>query len=781
MTLDPNAVLAKVRAAFDVEAQNETKHASKLMARLYAAMEKAYPAGHDRQSRDHQISVPLARILFLMFGDDTDMWRQDLFRDFIHEHTAPDGSDIGAQLTALFDYLDTPPGKRTAVAGEFDGFRYVNGGIFRERLALPVINAEFRSVVLEACDRDWAAISPAIFGSMFQSVRDAKTRRELGEHYTSEENILKTLNPLFLDELRAEFEHIKTLGKYEADRLRKLRDRLGRIRYMDPACGCGNFIIVAYRELRDLELAIMERLQQITGDGAMLLANVGLKVTLDHFYGIEIDEWPARIAETAMFLIDRQCDLKLTASLGWAPDRLPIQEQPTIKVGNATRMDWSEILPPSPEVVVAGNPPFLGPHSRTKEQLKDLQDVWGTRDLGRLDYVTAWHRKAIGYFQHVPEARFSLVSTSSIVQGDQVARLFPTIFAAGWRLRFAHQTFAWTSEAVGAAAVHCVIIGFEKGGSATPILYEYENIKGKPTPVPVPNINAYLVAGADVIVTSRSEPLSPELAKVVLGSMAKDGGHLIVEPDDYQRFAADPVAAKYLRPFVGSRELIHGEERWCLWLTDMDPAEPSRSRLLADRIAAVRSFRLEAKAESTNAFASIPHLFTQRAAQQTPFVCIPRVSSENRLCLPCKRLDASVIASDLNYQVQDPDGFQFAILSSTMLLTWQKTIGGRLESRLRFAVRTVWNNFPLPDVPDPIRSQIIAGGRAVLDARAKHSDRSLAQLYDPHRLEPELVSAHDELDRVIDQVFGISELAPSIALRQEALFAQYKELTTRLS
>jgi hypothetical protein len=481
VTLDSNTVLAKVRQAFDVEAHNETKHASKLMARLYTAMERAYPATTPRPVRDHEISVTLARVLFLLFGDDTDMWQPDLFSDFIRDHTAQDGSDIGAQLTALFDYLDTPDQQRGLPRSGLDGFRYVNGRIFTERVILPVLNAEFRAAVLQASDRDWATISPAIFGSMFQSVRDDETRRQLGEHYTSEENILKTLNPLFLDELRAEFEHIRTLGKYEADRLRKLREKLGRIQFMDPACGCGNFIIVAYRELRDLELAIMERLQEITGDNPMLLANVGLSVSLDHFYGIEIDEWPARIAETAMFLVDRQCDLKLTASLGYAPDRLPIQEQATIVVDNALRLDWATVCPPQRQVMVAGNPPFLGPHTRTKEQLVDLQSVWGTKDLGRLDYVTGWHRKCVDYFTGQDDGRFALVSTSSVAQGDQATRLFPYIFNNGWRLRFAHQTFAWTSEATGAAAVHCVITGFDKVEKPAPVLFKYTRLQGATT------------------------------------------------------------------------------------------------------------------------------------------------------------------------------------------------------------------------------------------------------------------------------------------------------------
>lgn len=773
--LDSNAVLAKVRQAFDVEATNETKHASKLMARLYAAMEKAYPATTPRAERDHEISVTLARVLFLMFGDDTDMWAPDLFSTFIRDHTAADGSDIGAQLTDLFTFLDTPEDQRITPPSSLDGFRYVNGRIFSERVVLPVLNAEFRTAVLEACDRDWASISPAIFGSMFQSVRDAETRRQLGEHYTSEENILKTLNPLFLDELRAEFAHVRTLGKYEADRLRKLREKLGAIRFMDPACGCGNFIIVAYRELRDLELAIMERLQEITGDNPMLLANVGLKVTLDHFYGIEIDEWPARIAETAMFLVDRQCDLKLTASLGLAPDRLPIQEQATIVVGNALRLDWAAVCPAQGEVVIAGNPPFLGPHTRSKEQLEDLQTVWRTKDLGRLDYVTGWHRKCVDYFAETDDGRFALVSTSSVAQGDQATRLFPYIFANGWRLRFAHQTFPWTSEAVGAAAVHCVITGFDKRDKPAPVLFEYPDFRGAPRSVTARHINAYLVDGPTIAVTPRPTPLAPDLAKVVLGSMAKDGGYLTVDPGDYEQFQADPIAAKYLRPYIGSRELLHGEERWCLWLEDAPPEDLSRSALLQGRVASVRAFRLDAKAPSTNAFASIPHLFTQRAAQRTAFVCIPRVSSENRLYLPCDHLGPDVIASDANYQVQDPDGLQFAILSSAMLLTWQKTIGGRLKSDIRFAVRTVWNNFPLPELTAEQRARLIAAGKGVLAARAQHPDRSLAQHYNPKGMDPELSAAHQELDRQVDALFGAG-LNPAEGERQQALFDTYLSL-----
>ena len=780
VTLDSNAVLAKVRQAFDVEAQNETKHASKLMARLYTAMEKAYPAGIDEKARDHEISVTLARILFLMFGDDTDMWPENLFQDFILDHTDPDGSDIGAQLTALFAYLDTRPEDRANAPAAFDGFRYVNGGIFKERLRLPEINAEFRSAVLDACDRDWKTISPAIFGSMFQSVRDAKTRRELGEHYTSEANILKTLNPLFLDELRAEFEHVKTLGKYEADRLRKLRDKLGRIRYMDPACGCGNFIIVAYRELRDLELAIMERLQQITGDQAMLMANVGLKVTLDHFYGIEIDEWPARIAETAMFLIDRQCDLKLTASLGWAPDRLPIQEQATIVVGNALKLDWSAVCPPTENTVVAGNPPFLGDHTRTGEQLAELHAAWGgNKVLSRMDYVTGWHARALQYFNR-HDGLWAFVTTNSITQGDQVHRLFSEIFNAGWRIKFAHRTFAWTSEASNAAAVHCVIVGFTKAATGRPRLFDYEDWRAEPRELQVAAINAYLVDGPNVLTDKRTTPISSVLPKVDYGSKPSDGGHLIVEPEQIEAIRRDPVAMKYLRPYIGSRELIEGKERWCLWLVGATPAEIQRSPELRRRVAGVREERLKSKAATTRDYPH-DHLFRQFGiTADKPIVCIPEVSSENRDYLPVGHLDDGAIISNKVYGAPDPTGLIFALASSSMFITWMKTVGGRLESRLSFSSTITWNNFPLPHIEADRRRAIEAAGDAILAARAEHPNLSLEDHYRPGGMTPSVREAHERLDRLVDAEFGLKEKCPNFLRRQEVLFSSYQQLTSPL-
>ena len=781
VTLDPNAVLAKVRSAFDVEAQNETRHASKLMARLYTAMEKAYPASADGKTRDHQIAVTLARILFLMFGDDTDMWRQDLFRDFVHEHTTPDGSDIGGCLTELFDYLDTPPAERTTVPTKFDGFRYVNGRIFRERITIPVLNAEFRNVILEACDRDWATISPAIFGSMFQSVRDAKTRSELGEHYTSEENILKTLNPLFLDELRAEFEHIKTLGKYEADRLRKLRNKLGSIRYMDPACGCGNFIIVAYRELRDLELAIMERLQQITGDGAMLLANVGLNVALDHFYGIEIDEWPARIAETAMFLIDRQCDLKLTERLGWAPDRLPIQEQATIIVGNALRTDWSAILGaiPGDRVVVAGNPPYLGKKQRSAAQTADMQLVWGSAYSGEADYVTAWFVKAADYFKP-GQGEWAFVATSSVTQGVTVAPVFGELFARGWHFTFAHRTFAWASEAAGKAIVHCVVIGMGRGPSGKPRLFDYTTPKSPAKEIRVQNINAYLVDGPNILVKDRRKAINAQLdSDIRFGSMAADDGGLFVNEAEFIRLSADDsIAIRHLRQFIGARELLHGTPRWCIWMPDPVARDIEASPFLRERIEHVRRFRAEvAKDAGVRAAAATPYRFNRVQQPDSTYLCIPRHVSEARRFFPTARFSPDIIAGDANFVVDDPDGFFFALISSSMFITWQRTVGGRLKSDLRFASTFTWNTLPLPMIAGDVRSAIIAAGKDIQTARDLHPSRSLAEHYAPEDMDADLLAGHRKLDELVDRAFGARGSCATELERQEILFARYEELT----
>jgi hypothetical protein len=783
--LDVNAVLAKVRTAFDVESKNETKRASKLMARMYAAVEKAYPAGYDPKKRDHEISASLARVLFLLFGDDTEMWASDLFQDFIKDHTARDGSDVGERLNELFEVLDIPPTSRGGLAADLVAFPYVNGGIFEESIALPSLDHEFRTALLDAAAVDWAAISPAIFGSMFQSVRDTQTRRELGEHYTSEENILKTLNPLFLDELRAELAHVQTLQR-RGDRERRLHalwSRLGEIRYMDPACGCGNFIIVAYRELRELELQIMEALADLQHgeDSKALDADWTslLRVTLDHFYGIEIDEWPARIAETAMFLIDRQCDLRMRERFGVAPERLPIQRSARIEVGNALRVDWSKICPPSHDVIIAGNPPFIGARLKTDDQAADLRAAWGRQYNADMDLVTGWHARAMQYYGSLA-GRWALVTTNSICQGAAPAGLFGPIASQGWKIKFAHRTFAWTSEASGAAAVHCVIIGFARE-VARPRLFDYPTLNGEPREVSVSTINAYLVDAPWVLVDKRRSVLSPALTKCDFGSMANDGGNLLVDPDDYGAIAADPIARKFLRPFKGSDELVKNKQRWCLWLEGASAADIQASPILQRRIEGVREHRAPSRREATRRLAEVPHLFGERRQPKTPYICIPRHVTETRRYFTVDRFEPSIVCGDANFAAEDPTGLLFAVLSSTMFMTWQRTVGGRIKSDLRFSSTIVWNNFPVPALAPQAHRNIVDAGEKLRLVRTELAGLSLAEMYTPKKLDPALQEAHNALDAAVDPAFGLTSDQELTELqRQHTLFERYADMALGL-
>ncbi|WP_125079790.1 class I SAM-dependent DNA methyltransferase [Mycobacterium sp. P7213] len=781
IVLDANAVLTKVREAFDVEARNESKRASKLMANMYSALESAYPASFDEQRRDHEISVILARILFLLFGDDTEMWQDeqgepvpDAFLEFIHVQPPTDASTLGQQLTDLFDALDKPGG--AAANGVEAVLPYINGGLFREKITLPPLGKDFRNAVLDACAVDWSTISPAIFGSMFQSVRDARTRRELGEHYTSEDSILKTLNPLFLDELRAEFDRARTM-KDEKGVLTRLWKRLGDIRYMDPACGCGNFIIVAFRELRDLELRIMERLQELAGASQLAFdPTLALKVTLDHFYGIEIDEWPARIAETAMFLVDRQCDLKLKERFGVAPQRLPIQTQAKITVGNALRLPWDELCPSSESVIVAGNPPYGGRGERSAEQTGDLRGVWGDDYKINLDYVTAWFVKTLEYFGELT-GRWAFVATSSISQGEPVARLWRRILNQGWRCRFAHKSMLWESEAPGRAGVHVSIVGFDRATTPAPTLWTYpDGGRGEAALHPAANINPYLFDEPTVFVDARRTPLCTQLPAASFGSMPNDGGNLLVSTDQYDAIAADPIAARYLRRFIGAGELIHDRKRWCLWMRDATEEDLAASPVIAERVAAVQRHRSGSESPTTSTRDYPSHLFGQIAQPSSSYLAIPRHVSERRRFYPAARFGADVICGDANFLIPDPDGFALAIVSSSMFIVWQKAIGGRIRNDLRFSKNFTYNTFPLPLLSDAQYAAACAAAQNLLATREAHGGVTLADLYEEDAIPNDLIEAHLAVDAVIDQAYAPARLDTEKD-RQAALFSQYVALT----
>lgn len=783
-------LLSRMRVAFDVESETASQQAARLMGTLY---EHLNTAGMEPT----QATLLLSRLLFLFFGDDTDMWRPNAFRDWIAEHVPAE--NVSTKLGELFGVLDNPQAdngtanaKPWTLDEQYKGFRYVNGSLFAETLSIPPLDTTFRGKILEACKFDWSVISPAVFGSMFQTVKDAKARRELGEHYTTETNIQRLIRPLFLDELE---ERLDRAWDNKGE-LTKIHNHLGELRFMDPACGCGNFLVVTYRELRALELRLLKRREELdvldtrakstlerdrTQAAIHLEGATEVKVGLDHFYGIEIEDWPARIAQTAMLLVDHQANQAMAEEFGTAPAKLPIKVSASIIQANALQIDWGEFLPASHKVYVFGNPPFLGDHTREKDQLEDLRSVWGKgATLSRLDYVTAWYKKSVDYFGN-ESGEWAFVSTNSIVQGDQPARLFGHIFSRNWKIKFAHRTFPWTSEAPEAAAVHCVVVGFTRKSSPKVRLFSYPNLKGAPIEESASKINAYLVDGPSVLVQKHAVPISADIMPAVKGSMPTDDGNLIVEQEDYEAVMADPVAAQYVRPYVGSRELLHGHHRWCLWLVNVSAEDMGRSAILRNRIEAVRQFRLNSRAATTREWSVYPHLFRQPATWNGPFLCIPGVVSEARHYFTAMRMDSNVIASNGTFIVDDPDGFQFAVISSSMFIVWQKTVGGRLKSDLRFGSTLSWHTLPLPKVDEKSREKIIKAGRRVVAARELYPERSLAQHYSPVAMDPRLIEAHVELDIVVDRAFGASRTCTSEEERQELLFARYAELSINKS
>lgn len=830
-------LLDRMRRGFDVETVNETRVASNQMAGLFESLAKAGMS-------EAQISTVMARLLFLLFADDTQMWSEsedsNSFERMIRG-THQEGTDLAQRLNELFDLLNKKPSGASAVADApeyLSGFKYVNGGMFADAVPLPAemsgaVAKTFRQQLLATSERDWSKVSPAIFGSMFQSVRDAKTRREMGEHYTSEEDVLKTLNPLFLDELRDKFTGAEEKSD-EVTRLRNLRRELANIRFIDPACGCGNFIIIAYREMRKLELDVLVRLRNLgqideSELSSLVVGKAGVSedvrkrarsieplVTIDNFYGLELDPWPASIARTAMFLVERQMDQKMMEEFGYAPVRLPLAHSAHILEGDALTevdpdsgeqvdRDWSKVLPVTAQdvadgvrVYIAGNPPFVGQAKKGDEQDLGMRLAWGDDYAGYLDFATAWFAKAARYLKtlqeqaETPDAKvvpgdFAFVSTNSIVQGQPVPSLFGPLFRDGWRIKFAYRSFPWESEAAGKAAVHCVITGFTRAEvpeKRSVRVFDYDwSTRRTVEQEPVHTLNAYLVEGPNVLVEKRSKPLSSLIPEVVRGSQPTDGGNLIVEVEDYPVVAADPVAARYLRPFRMGKELVQGLDRWCLWMVNATEEEIASSPVLSTRVAAVAEMRSQSTKKATQLKASTPHLFDENRQPTDTYVGVPRVVSDNRPYYTVKPLSPEVIAGDKVYTAIDPDGFLFAVISSSMFITWQRAVGGRLKSDLSFSNTVVWNNLPLPQISEEQRRKVIAAGRKVLAAREAIEERagepvSLADMYASlATMDPALRAAHDELDSAVDGAFGASRRCSSDEARLKILFERYQELT----
>lgn len=772
------------------EQEEASTTAAQLMAELYTSIlgeDIDAPVGDDaaatvdEEAEDERVettAVLMTRLLFLLYGDDAGLWEKDLFYRWVHDETTP--ASLSAQLSDLFRVLNTPTSRRSKNLPELLArFPYVNGGIFAEHVFIDYFTPETRDALLAACRFQWNRISVSVFGAMFQLVKSKEARRAAGEHYTSESNILKTIGPLFLEDYQAKADRLIRNKSTRPKDFDALIEEMASNIYVDPACGGGNFLNVAYARLRDIETSLLVEKQRRGGEfTGMLDVTLGQKLTIDRFYGFEINWWPAKIAETAMFLVDHQANQRLAHAIGQAPDRLPITITAHITHGNALTLDWGEVLPePAGQTFIFGNPPFIGQYTKTAEQTADMKRVWGKDYDGYLDYVTAWHAKALDLYRD-RRGEFAYVTTNSITQGQPVPALFAPIYRAGFDVKFAHRTFTWDSQAPGKAAVHCVIIGFTREKQHPQRLWDYPVPQGEAVEkTPRRGINAYLIDGPELLVTKRSRPLSPLLPPVLYGSKPADGGFLApkpgVDPSD-----GDPIAAQYVRRFVGAKELIHGTERWCLWLTDLNPSDVSRSPALQKRLDQVRQFRLASSKAQTQEQAASPSLFTEIRQPQVSYLAIPRHVGESRPYFLSQRFESEVICGDANFQAPDPDGLLFGLISSSMFMAWQRTVGGKIKSDLRFSNTVVWNNFPVPELDAQQRDAIIEAGRGVLAVRNAHPDRSLADHYHPLAMDPALLKAHVSLDRAVDMAFGAPKKLATEEQRLEVLFKRYQELVS---
>ncbi|SDD38227.1 Type II restriction/modification system, DNA methylase subunit YeeA [Algoriphagus faecimaris] len=737
--------------------------AAELMGKLHDQLEESGYTGH-------ALEMYLVRLLFCLFADDTGIFEKDTFKELIEVKSGEDGSNLSGLLAQFFQVLNTPRENRMSSLDEhLATFPYVNGKLFEEFLPIPAFNSKMREILLQCSALNWGKISPAIFGSMFQSVMDPIERRNLGAHYTSEKNILKLIKPLFLDELREEFEKLKG----NKNKLREFHQRLGKLKFLDPACGCGNFLIITYRELRLLELDV---LKEIYGAQQAIGIQEIMTIDVDQFYGIEYDEFPARIAEVALWLMDHQMNLRISEEFGQYYARLPLRKSAKIVHGNALRINWEEVVPKEELSYILGNPPFYGYSYQSKEQRADLADVFsGVQGSGVLDYVTGWYLLAAKYIQNT-SIEVGFVSTNSISQGEQVGILWKEMFLENMvKINFAHRTFNWKNEAKGNAAVHVVIIGFGLFERKEKKLFSYEDINGEPLEVKVRNINPYLVNGKDLFVSKRSKPLCnvPEMTK---GSSPTDGGNLIIEDEELDAFLnVEPLAKPFIRQYLGSREFLNNIKRWCLWLKEIKPSELKLMPVIQERLSLVRKMRLESSKKSTQKWAEFPALFIEERQPLTDYVIIPRVSSERRKYIPLGYIDKDIVVSDSAITLPNVDFFIFGVLTSGMHMTWVNYTCGRLKSDYRYSNTVVYNNFPWPKNPSEKNKKLVEEkAQKVLDTRAKYPESSLADLYDPLLMPPDLVKAHQELDRAVDLCYRPQAFTSEMA-RIEYLFELYEE------
>ena len=723
------------------------------------------------------------RLLFCLFADDTGIFERGIFEDYIRDCTKEDGSDLANHIAEIFQTLDTPLDKRNKNRDEaINAFTYVNGQLFKENIRIAAFNTEMREMLLQACTLDWGEISPAIFGSMFQAAMNPEERRNLGAHYTSEKNFLKVIQPLFLDDLHDRFEKAKRSSK----KLRDLHNHIADLTFLDPACGSGNFLIITYRELRLLELKIIRELLKRQFKGS----NVGfegfkvtsiLKVSITNYYGIEYEEFAAKVAEVGMWLVEHQMNELVSLEFGQNVINLPLKDSANIVHGNALRVDWEDIVSKNKLNYIIGNPPFIGASYQTKNQKSDLDLVFhGKRSYRLLDYVCGWYIKSTEYI-HNTSVSVAFVSTNSITQGEQVSALWGDLLSEQIKINFAHRTFQWSNDAKGKAAVHCVVIGFSKIEASRKYLFDYDDVRGIPQRVSVKRISPYLIDSDEIIISRRKSSIA-NVPLLVKGNQPTDGGNFLFSTDEEKEdfVQKEPLSKNYIRKYIGARELINGTHRWCLWLKDVNPTVLRKMPLVMQRVNNIKELRLKSSKKTTRAKAATPTLFDEIRHTNRAYLALPETSSERRQYMPIAYLDASIISSNKVYMLTEANKYFFGILHSIMHMIWIRTVSGRLKNDFSYSSGIVYNNFPWPKDPsDKQKRKVETCAQAVLDTRDLYPDSSLADLYDPLTMPPDLVKAHQKLDKAVDLCYRPQPFT-SERNRIEYLFQLYEEYTAPL-
>lgn len=721
----------------------------------------------------HSLEVMLIRLLFCLFAEDTGIFAKYQFTHFIQRKTKNDGSDLAAQLSHLFHILNEHENQRLKnLDADLAEFAYINGQLFAENLPPASFDDEMRALLLNACEMDWSKISPEIFGALFQSVMDKDERRSLGAHYTSEENILKVISSLFLNDLRTEFDEIRKKGRSKAriTALDTFHEKLSNLDFLDPACGCGNFLIVAYRELRMLELDVIEAIHK---KNQLLDVSTIVRCNVSQFHGIEIEDFPSQIARVAMWLVDHQMNMLVSQHYGTHFARIPLKTSADIQNANALVIMWPAVD------YIFGNPPFIGAKLITKEQRQSFDSIMSALPKsGVLDFVTAWYVKAVHLMKANTVVKTAFVSTNSITQGEQVPILWSHLLSEKIFINFAHRTFQWQNSAKGKAAVHCVIIGFSLGNNGNKVIFDYPDIKGEPVLIDAKNINPYLVNADNILIESRKNPLCSSRS-IIRGSIPYDDGHLTLTLDEFNQFSANyPNDVNLIRKYGAAKEMLSNQWRYCIWLHNISPHLYSKNKFIMQRIQENKQFRESPEVgQSVKSKATTPALFGDIRQPDTNYLMFPRVSSERRNYLPIAYFDPSVILGDSAYGLPNATLYDFGIMTSIMHNSWMRTVCGRLKSDYRYSASIVYNNFPFPqNISEKQKQSIEIAAQAVLNARAKYPESSLADLYGSLSMPPNLLKAHKTLDKIVDATYTKQQFSNE-AERIAFLFKLYEQYT----